>query len=988
MGKLGANGRTAKFQDEKTAAFYRAVAEFLPPERLFTDALRTLAWGTDAGFYRQIPQIVVFPKNEEEAARILREADRADVAVTFRASGTSLSGQASTRSVLMALGQFWEGCKIRSEGAEIAVQPGLLGGRLNQILAKYGRKFSPDPASINAARIGGIVGNNASGMNCGTHANSDKVLKSVRLIFADGTLLDVGDEASRAEFARKKPEFLRRLTEIQAEVRADAELTARIERKYRIKNVTGLNLRPLIAFDDPFETIAHLLVGSEGTLALLTEATFATEKIPACRADAMIFTETLGDACRAVQILKKTPVVSAELFDRKALRAVEGADSVPDFVPSLGADATAVLLETNAETPEALAARIAEIKGALDGFPLLFPIEFTDDPAVFGPWWAMRSGIFPSVGGMREPGTTALIEDVAFPLDVLPEATVELQRLIDKYGYRDGVIYGHALEGNFHFVLNQRFDSDAEVARYKGLMLEVVELVVERFDGSLKAEHGTGRNMAPFVEREWGAKAFAAMRAVKELFDPKNILNPGVIFNDDPNCFVGDFKPLPTTSPTVDKCIECGFCEPNCLTCGLTLSSRQRVVVRREISRLERDGSDPARLTELKREYEIPGIATCAGDGLCSTSCPMKINVGELTRELRAENAPPGGLHWKLGDLAARRLAEVKSGLRPVLRLARVGRAVLGKRGTTTVGRALHRVGFPLWTPALPKPFKIKRRRLPNVECVEPVGGGKMGETGGVGKIGEAGDAGKKAASKRREPSSTANKIVYFPSCINQTMGASGNERPLVETTVGLLEKAGFTVVFPPGYENLCCGTIWESKGMPDVADRKTAELEEALFVASNGGEYPILCDQSPCLLRMKEKMTRLRLFEPIELIETFLVERLDFTPIDESIAIHATCSTRKMGLLPLLTRLAGRCSTDVLLPEEIGCCGFAGDKGFVMPEVNAFALRKLEPQLKRRAVVAGYSTSRTCEIGLTTNGGVPYSSIVYLVDRVTTPKK
>lgn len=988
MGKLGANGRTAKFQDEKTAAFYRAVADFLPPERLFTDALRTLAWGTDAGFYRQIPQIVVFPKNEEEAARILREADRADVAVTFRASGTSLSGQASTRSVLMALGQFWEGCKIRSEGAEIAVQPGLLGGRLNQILAKYGRKFSPDPASINAARIGGIVGNNASGMNCGTHANSDKVLKSVRIVFADGTLLDVGDEASRVEFARKKPEFLRRLAEIQAGVRADAELTARIERKYRIKNVTGLNLRSLIAFDDPFETIAHLLVGSEGTLALLTEATFATEKIPACRADAMIFTETLGDACRAVQILKKTPVVSAELFDRKALRAVEGADSVPDFVPSLGADATAVLLETNAETPEALAARIAEIKGALDGFPLLFPIEFTDDPAVFGPWWAMRSGIFPSVGGMREPGTTALIEDVAFPLDVLPEATVELQRLIDKYGYRDGVIYGHALEGNFHFVLNQRFDSDAEVARYKGLMLEVVELVVERFDGSLKAEHGTGRNMAPFVEREWGAKAFAAMRAVKELFDPKNILNPGVIFNDDPNCFVGDFKPLPTTSPTVDKCIECGFCEPNCLTCGLTLSSRQRVVVRREISRLERDGSDPARLAELKREYEIPGIATCAGDGLCSTSCPMKINVGELTRELRAENAPPGGLHWKLGDLAARRLAEVKSGLRPVLRLARVGRAVLGKRGTTTVGRALHRVGFPLWTPALPKPFKIKRRCLPNVEFVEPVGGGKMGKNGGVGKIGEAGDAGKKAASKRREPSSTANKIVYFPSCINQTMGASGNERPLVEATVGLLEKAGFSVVFPPGYENLCCGTIWESKGMPDVADRKTAELEEALFVASNGGEYPILCDQSPCLLRMKEKMTRLRLFEPIELIETFLVERLDFTPIDEPIAIHATCSTRKMGLLPLLTRLAGRCSTDVLLPEEIGCCGFAGDKGFVMPEVNAFALRKLEPQLKRRAVVAGYSTSRTCEIGLTTNGGVPYSSIVYLVDRVTTPKK
>ena len=454
------------FQDKQTAALYQRLSSFIPSSRLFTDALKTLAWGTDASFYRQIPQMVVFPKDEAEAAEILRDANALGVPVTFRASGTSLSGQSSTKSGLMVAGQNWEKYCVIDGGKQIALQPGILGGRVNEILAKYGRKFPPDPASINAARVGGIIANNASGMNCGTHANSERVMASARMIFADGTVLDVADPKSREEFTQKKPDFIK-------------------------KNVTGLNLRPLVAYDDPFDMIARLLVGSEGTLAFLSEATMNTEKIPARCASTMIYANTLRDACAAVQILKKAPVVSAEILDRKALRSVQDSPSVPDFIKDLGPDATSVLLETKAETEEELNAQIAEIKSALADFPLLYPIEFTEDPNVYGAWWAMRSGVFPTVGGMREVGTTCLIEDVAFPIDVLPEAAVELQRLIDKYGYEDGVIYGHALEGNFHFVLNQRFDSQKEVDRYKGLMLEVVDLVVDKYNGSLKAEHGT-----------------------------------------------------------------------------------------------------------------------------------------------------------------------------------------------------------------------------------------------------------------------------------------------------------------------------------------------------------------------------------------------------------------------------------------------------------------------------------------------------------------
>lgn len=956
-----------KFQDSNLTAFYQRVSSQLPKDRVLTDAMRTLAWGADAGFYRQIPRLVLFPQTESEVAAIMRAANELGVPLTFRASGTSLSGQASTKSVLVVVARGWENYEVLDDGAKIKLQPGILGGRVNEILAKYGRKFPPDPASVNAARVGGIVSNNASGMNCGVHANSERVMTSARIIFADGVTLDVGDERSREEFKQKKPDFIKGIVELRDAVRADKELAELIERKYRIKNVTGLNLRPLIAYDDPFEIISRLIVGAEGTLAFLAEITTTTEKIPACRATAMIYAETLPQACRAVQILKKTPVVSAEILDRLALRSVQDSPDVPSLIKDLGGEASAVLLETVAETEDALQTQIATIKDALKDFPLLYPVEFTEDPKVYGSWWAIRNGVFPTVGGAREIGSTSLIEDVAFPLESLPAATEELQKIISKYGYKDGVIYGHALEGNFHFVLNQRFDSQKEVERYKGLMLEVVELVVDKYHGSLKAEHGTGRNMAPFVEREWGAKAFETMKKIKKLFDPKNILNPGVIFNDDPECYIKDFKPLPETSPLVDKCIECGFCEPNCLTCGLTLSSRQRVVVRREISRLKRDGSDPQRLAELERAYRTPGEATCAGDGLCSTSCPMRINVGDLTHALREEKLPEGSCGYKLGEFTARKLGLIKSTLRPVLGLARFGRAVLGQSGASCVGRALHKLGLPLWTPSLPKPFKIKKNRVPNATFVD-------------------------AATPEPKPAtfdpSNVQKIVYFPSCINQTMGGSEQEEPLVEVTVRLLEKAGYSVVFPPNYENLCCGTIWESKGMPKIADQKTKELEDALWLASNGGEYPILCDQSPCLYRMKHKIERLKLYEPVELIETFLVDRLDFHPVDEPIAVHATCTTRKMQLTQLLVKLAQRCSTNVLLPEEVGCCGFAGDKGFTRPEVNAYALRKLSPQLKKSGVVAGYSTSRTCEIGLATNGGVPYSSIVYLVDRCTTRKK
>ena len=1034
--------------------FIAELRQFMPSDRIYTDELRTLGWGTDASFYRQIPKVVIRSDGEEEIAKIVRACQKHKLPFTFRAAGTSLSGQSCTDSVLIVAGKHWEKYEIiEHPELQIRLQPGIVGARVNQILKPYGRVFPPDPASIGSAMVGGIVINNASGMNCGVHANSDRMLLSARIILTDGTVLDTGDKDSREQFCRSHPEFIAKIEALRDKVRADEELRSRILKKYSIKNVTGLNLRPLVAYDDPFDIIAHSMVGSEGTLAFLSEVTMKTLRDYPYKASAMVYFLTMKESCEAVVAMKKLKageedlamsaeqlmVKSAEMLDYKSLSSVDDpvylqyqkdvdAGKIEGVEPGDYHNLTAILTETKGITHEQLLEKIEKIKECLGQFRLYIPAEFTEDPAVYGKYWAIRSGIFPSVGGTRPVGTSCLIEDVAFPIESLPEATVKLQKLIADHGYADACIYGHAFEGNYHFILNQSFADEHEVARYAEMMRDVAKLVVEDYDGSLKAEHGTGRNMAPFVKYEWGDKAYEVMKELKAIFDPKGLLNQGVIFNDDPDCFIKCLKPLPvldydfdsvpdgghylmdpalsTAKETIEqvkranKCIECGFCEVNCMSCGFTLSSRMRIAVQREIRSLESTvrasggsatGTAAAeRLATLKKQYKYYGDQTCATDGLCATSCPMKINTGELTHIIRQMNMNDSPAGYKIGEFAANHMAGIKSGLRVVLDIAHTAHVTLGPTLMTTVCRTMNKMGLPLWTTAMPK----KKRQPKKSDLTQFI-------------------------IEESIPKSNHNsqfKVVYFPSCINQTMGLSQKspaKKPLVDEICELIHKAGYEVIFPEGMERMCCGQIWESKGMLDIADRKSAELEDALWKASEEGKYPVLCAQSPCLHRMKKVMgereqsdacidsaereearpkgkvmKKMKLYEPAEFIMKYLVDRLDFHPTDKRIALHITCSTRQMGVDKDMIALAKLCSTNVFLPEGVGCCGFAGDRGFTFPELNKYGLRKLRPQIEENHIKVGYSNSRTCEIGLETNTGIPYISIVYLVNECTSPKQ
>lgn len=932
--------------------FQTTLYQHIDKSRIITNPLLLLTYGSDASFYRLIPKIIVQVHNEQEVVAVLQTAYTHKIPVTYRAAGTSLSGQAVTDSVLMVATHHWKNYEILDNGLKAKFQPGIIGGRANILLAPYGRKIGPDPGSINAAMIGGIAANNASGMCCGTAQNSYNTLADIRLVFYDGTVLDTSDEKSKQNFLQKHPEIIAKIESIRDKIHNNEVLLNRIQRKFKIKNTTGYSLNAFTDYFEPFDILKHLIIGSEGTLAFISDITYNTVINYKYKACTLIIFETIEQACQAVPLLKKSPVAAVELLDRNSIRSIENDEQAPDYFKTLPESCCILLIECQANHPDEMLQKQLEITKAISPIQTYKPFEFTSDSKQYTFNWKARNGLLPSTGALRQTGTTCIIEDVAFPVDKLAEACIALKKLFAELHYNDAVLFGHALEGNLHLVFSQDFSSETETKRYALLMDKLVDLVVNQFQGSLKAEHGTGRNMAPFVEKEWGEQAYQIMLEIKQLFDPHNLVNPGVIINKNPKIHLENLKPLPATHEIIDKCIECGFCESHCVSEGLTLSPRQRIVAAREISRLQQVGKNSKILQLLKQQAEYYSDQTCATDGLCALVCPVKIDTGKYIKAVRRSKI--SSKNRKRTQYLAKNLDKVTKAGRLWVKSVHFFQTVLGNKTLYSVSKAFRKISgnkIPQWNSAMPTATQTKVQAsvlYPENEL----------------------------------------KVVYFPSCINRTMGKSADypktDVDLIAQTEILLKRAGYSIIYPEKINNLCCGMPFSSKGYKRAGLQKEAELEQHLLQASENGKYPVLFDMSPCFYTFAEtrQNSSFKIYDPIEFVLDFVLPKLSVKNPRKEIALFPVCSVKKIGLEEKLMEIGKRCAEKVHYIDS-NCCGFAGDRGFTHPELNQYGNRHLKEQIPSTCKDA-FSTSRTCEIGLSEHSNVNFKSVFYLIDEVT----
>ncbi len=935
---------------------HAALVALLEPGRVLTRPIDLIAYASDASFYRLIPQAVVQPQSLREIQALLVFARANRIPLTFRTAGTSLSGQAVTAGILVDVARYWKKIQVEEQGRRVRVQPGVIGSHVNAALRPYGRRLGPDPASIDSCMMGGILANNSSGMCCGVVENSYHTLASITFVLPNGVVVDTAAADADERLRRQAPALHRGILELKQRVRDDAGLCERIRAKYRMKNTTGYSLNALLDFDDPAEILGHLMIGSEGTLGFIAEAVLHTLPTYPLRYTGLLSFATVQHAGSAIVPLRDSGARALEIMDRAALRSVEHLAGAPALLKSLPEGAAGLLVEYQCTTPEELQQAREAAQHACRTLALLHPPEFTEDAATQALLWKLRKGLFPSIGAMRRQGTTVIIEDVAFKVERLAEAITDLQALFGEYHYDEAIIFGHAKDGNLHFVITPSFNTDAEISRYERFMASLVKLVVEKYDGALKAEHGTGRNIAPFVEAEWGSTAYAVMKDLKRLVDPDGFLNPGVIINDDPRAHVRNLKTLPVVEQEVDQCMECGFCEPHCPSRRLTLTPRQRIVVRREMARLVAEASQHAVLAALRADYQYASLDTCAVDGLCASACPVAINTGELVKRLRREG------HSHKANRRALRLARNLSRLEKMIRLAshsaHWAARLLGDEFLQKMTRAAERVfntRLPKWNRAMP----ASPRRLP--------------KTAQVGA-----------------------HAVYFPACLSRIMGRPhAADFSLLELLPLLAERAGLSVWVPHDAVGHCCGMPFSSKGYSAAFHETLHRMVDKCWSWSEGGKLPIVIDASSCAFALRScehelqgddlvHWRQLTILDSVEFVHDRLLARLQPRRLPEAVVLHPNCAARKLGLTDKLQNLAAACAESISIPEHLDCCGFAGDRGLLFPELTQSATALEASEVNSYSYEGYYSSNLTCEIGMTLATGKPYQSILYLVERAT----
>jgi D-lactate dehydrogenase len=919
----------------------------LGADRVLAKAGDIVKYASDASPYRLFPQAVVMAREAGDVAKALAYGREKGIPVTFRAGGTSLNGQGQSDGILVDVRRHFAGVAVEEDGAIARVKPGTVLGHANRVLAPHGRKLGPDPASTDIACVGGVIANNSGGMRCGTTRDSYSTVRSMTLVLPSGTTIDTAAPDAEERFAAAEPELAAGLAAVRDEIRADPELSERIRRKFAIKNTTGYRLCAFLDADEPLQIFRRLVVGSEGTLAFVAEAVFETVPLPVRTTTAWVHFPDIDQAIDPVRELVDTGASAVELMVAPALiTAAWNMVGAPQEWKELPPESAVLLVEFGADSDEELDEYVARADEIFAARETIRPIEFSRDPEGIELAWRVREGLHGLIGKLRLPGTALIVEDVCVPPERIAEGARDLQALLGAHGFLPGVA-GHASAGNLHFMLTPDFAKQEDLERYEAFMTGLVKLIVDKYDGSLKAEHGTGINMAPYVEREWGQKATELMWRVKKLADPDGVLAPGVVLNRDAGAHLRNLKTTPPIEESATTCVECGFCEPVCPSRNLTTTPRQRIVLRREMAR-QPTGSPVQRV--LLEEFEYEAMETCATDGSCQLACPVGIDTGLLIKEMRTRR------HTERAEKTALATA---------------------KRWGTVEGAS--RVGLRFGGPLA--------RRTERGRALPPPAPGKLPAT-----------------------LHTGAAAVYVPSCTNRIFGSRSTDGPhasksptasahrpwVVEALVEVSARAGLPVWIPEDVVGSCCGLPWSSKGFGEAHRHQANEMVERLWRWSGEGALPIVVDAASCTgsvadpgagVLSEENAARLGELEILDSVAWAHDRLLPWLEVSEKVgtaSVHPTCASRHLGLSHRLRALAGALADDVSVAPSATCCGFAGDRGISHPELTASATRPQAEELAGRRFDAHLSNNRTCEIGLERATGEPYESVILLLERLT----
>jgi D-lactate dehydrogenase len=939
-----------------------ALESLLGAERVLGRATDLVKYASDASPYRMFPKAVVQAHDANDVAKVIRFGRERDMPVTLRSAGTSLNGQSQSDGILIDVRRHFTGVTVEEDGAAARVRPGTALGHVNRVLLPYGRRLGPDPASTDFATVGGVIANNSGGMRCGVTQDSYSTVRSLKLVLPSGTMIDSAQAGAEERFAEAEPELARGLVELRDEIRADSELSDRIRRKFQIKNTMGYRLCAFLDADTPLEIFRRLIVGSEGTLAFVAEAVFDTVPLLPHTTTTWVHFADIDRTVEPVPDLVAAGATAVEMMVAPALIAASySIPGTPEYWRELPPESAALLIEYRSDDPAELDGMEARAKDVLASREAIRGPEFTRDEEQTEIYWKTREGLHGIVGRMRPQGTVLIVEDVCVPPERIAESAVDIQGILGKHGFLPGVA-GHTSAGNLHFMLTPNFAEEADRERYEAFMNDLVDLIVDKYDGSLKAEHGTGINMAPYVEREWGPKATELMWRIKRLADPDGGLGPGVILNRDPDAHLRNLKSIPPIEEVADTCVECGFCEPVCPSRLLTTTPRQRIVLRREMARQPQDSALQRALLE---QYEYDGLETCAADGSCALSCPVGIDTGKMIKDLRSrqhdERAERAGLK------AAKRWASLERAARTTLRAGSGISRVVGDRPLSALTRAQRRMVsaelMPEWGPGMPRAAPA---RLPRTE---------------------------------REGAAA----VYVPSCINRIFGpshqanGSGPRLGVIEATVAVSQRAGLPVWIPPDAPGHCCAVPWGSKGYREGHAWMATKMAASLWRWTDGGGLPVVIDASSCTHGIvselgealsEEDAGRLEKLEVIDATDWARERLLPSLDVDRAgaVAVHPTCSGKHLGMDRRLRKLAVEISDDVFVPPSAACCGFAGDRGFLHPELTASATQEEAAEVRGRSFDAHVSTNRTCEIGMERATGRPYMHVVQLLEELSRP--